>query len=449
MSLPRRRVEKGVGGIGEGERVFQPVYEAMGRAELEALQLERLNALLARVYESVPTYRAKFDEAGAVPRVDSLEGLADIPFTVKDDLRAAYPYGMFAVPLKDIVRVHSSSGTTGQVTVVGYTKGDIERWADMMARTIACAGGTADDIVHVAYGYGLFTGGLGVHYGAERLGCTTIPISGGNTKRQVQVLKDFGATILACTPSYAVLIAETAADMGIDPRSLPLRAGIFGAEPWSDNMRRQIEDLLDITAIDIYGLSEVLGPGVASECLCQCGLHVNEDHFIVEILDPETLTPVPDGERGEVVFTTLTKEGIPVVRYRTRDISRIIPGACECGRTFRRMERVTGRTDDMLIIRGVNVFPSQIEQVLAGIPGVAPHYQVVLSKRGSMDHVEVGPDVPFDEIKTLEALRTRVAAEIASALAVSIAVRLVEPKSIQRSEGKAQRVLDRRDEGSE
>ncbi|MBF4510771.1 MAG: phenylacetate--CoA ligase [Aeromicrobium sp.] len=433
--------------------MFQPEYEAMDRGALERLQLERLNDMLTRVYGAVPMYRERFDAAGIAPRADSLEALADLPFTVKDDLRSAYPYGMFAVPLRDIVRVHSSSGTTGQVTVVGYTSGDIDRWSDLMARTLACAGATPDDVVQVTYGYGLFTGGLGVHYGAERLGCTTIPISGGNTKRQVQVLKDFGATVLACTPSYAVLIAETASEMGIDPRSLPLRAGVFGAEPWSENMRRQIEELFGITAIDIYGLSEVLGPGVASECSCQCGLHVNEDHFIIEIVDPATLRPVPDGERGEVVFTTLTKEGIPVLRYRTRDISRIVPGECACGRTFRRMERVSGRTDDMLIIRGVNVFPSQIEQVLAGIPGVAPHYQVVLTKRGSMDHVEVhvevGPDVPFDEIKTLEALRTRVAAEIASALAVSIAVRLVEPKSIQRSEGKAQRVLDRRDEGSE
>jgi len=431
--------------------MFQPEFEAMGRERLEVLQLERLNALLARVYENVPTYRAKFDEAGIAPQVDSLAGLADVPFTVKDDLRAAYPYGMFAVPLRDIVRVHSSSGTTGQITVVGYTQGDVARWADMMARTLACAGGTADDVVQVTYGYGLFTGGLGVHYGAERLGCTTIPISGGNTRRQVQVMKDFGTTILACTPSYAVLIAETAEEMGIDPRGLSLKAGVFGAEPWSENTRLQIEEMFGITAIDIYGLSEVLGPGVASECLCKCGLHVNEDHFIVEIVDPVTLRPVPDGERGEVVFTTLTKEGIPVVRYRTRDISRIIPGRCDCGRTFRRMERVTGRTDDMLIIRGVNVFPSQIEQVLAGIPGVAPHYQVVLSKRGSMDHVEVhvevGPDVPFDEIKTLERLRARVAAEIASALAVNIAVKLVEPKSIQRSEGKAKRVVDLREEG--
>jgi phenylacetate-CoA ligase len=433
--------------------VFQPELESMARPELEALQLERLNAMFARVYENVPTYRTKFDAAGVRPHVADLGGLADLPFTVKDDLRAAYPYGMFAVPMRDIVRVHSSSGTTGQISVVGYTANDIRNWADLMARTIAAAGGTADDIVQNAYGYGLFTGGLGIHYGAERLGATVIPISGGNTRRQVQVLKDFGVTILACTPSYALLIGETAVEMGIDPRTLPLKAGIFGAEPWSESMRVQIEDVLGVTAIDIYGLSEVMGPGVASECSEQHGLHVNEDHFIVEILDPETLRPVPDGQQGEVVFTTITKEGIPLVRYRTRDISRIIPGECACGRTFRRMERITGRTDDMLIIRGVNVYPSQIEQVLVGIPGVAPHYQVVLSKHGSMDHVavhvEVGPEVSFDEVKTLERLRNRVGAEIASSLAVNLDVKLVEPKSIQRSEGKAKRVVDLRSEGSE
>jgi phenylacetate-CoA ligase len=320
-----------------------------------------------------------------------------------------------------------------------------------MARTFAAAGAGPDDIVQVTYGYGLFTGGLGAHYGSERLGALTIPISGGNTKRQVQVLKDFGATVLACTPSYALLIAETAREMGIDPVSLPLKAGVFGAEPWSESMRKQIEQELGVKAIDIYGLSEVLGPGVASECGHQNGLHVFEDHFIVEIIDPETLEPVPDGELGEVVFTTLTKEGIPVVRYRTRDISRIIPEPCPCGRTMRRMERVTGRSDDMLIIRGVNVYPSQIEQVLIGIPMVAPHYQVMLTKRGSMDHVEVhvevAPEFSFDEVRELEGLQARVRNEIQSALAVSIAVKLVEPKSIARSEGKAKRVIDLRDTG--
>lgn len=431
--------------------MYQPDRESMSRPTLEDLQLERLNSLLRRVNDAVPLYRQRFAEAGVKPSVSSLEDLADFPFTVKDDLRAAYPYGMFAVPMGDIVRLHSSSGTTGQITVVGYTRNDIDVWSDLMARTLVAAGATREDIVQVAYGYGLFTGGLGAHYGSERLGCATIPISGGNTRRQVQVLRDFGTTILACTPSYAMLIGETAREMGIDPLELPLKAGVFGAEPWSENLRRQIEGLLGITAIDIYGLSEIMGPGVASECQCQCGLHVNEDHFLVEILDPATLRPVADGERGEVVFTTLTKEGIPLVRYRTRDISRILTGECACGRTFRRLERFTGRTDDMLIIHGVNVFPGQIEQVLLGIPSVAPHYQLVLTKRGPMDHVEihveVSPEVPFDQVRVLEQLRNRVAHEIASALAVHIAVKLVEPKSIERSEGKAKRVIDLRNEG--
>jgi len=431
--------------------VFQPELEAMPRSELDELQLARLRTVVRRVYDNVPLYRRKFDEAGFDPdSIQSLEDLRRIPFTVKDDLRSAYPYGMFAAPMRDIVRVHSSSGTTGQITVVGYTRGDIERWGDLMARTYASAGVTPDDVVQVSYGYGLFTGGLGAHYGSERLGALTIPVSGGNTKRQVQILRDFGVTALACTPSYALLIAETALEMGIDTRDLPLRMGVFGAEPWSDNMRRQIEHAMGIKAIDIYGLSEVMGPGVASECVHQHGLHVFEDHFIIEIVDPETFEPMPDGEYGEVVFTTLTKEGIPVIRYRTRDISRIIPEACTCGRTFRRMERVTGRSDDMLIIRGVNVFPSQIEQVLGGIAGVAPHYLVVLSKKGSLDHVqvqvEVAPEFHFDEVRELERLQKRVRAEIESALAVSIEIKLVEPKTIARSEGKAKRVLDLRAE---
>lgn len=431
--------------------MYQPDLEAMPRAQLEELQFQRMKSLLQRVYERVPMYKAKFDGAGFDPAsFTSMDDIVKVPFTVKDDLRVAYPYGMFAAPLRDIVRVHSSSGTTGQITVVGYTRADIDHWSDLMARTYACAGATPDDVVQVTYGYGLFTGGLGAHYGSERLGALTIPVSGGNTKRQVQILKDFGVTVLACTPSYAVLIAETAADMGLDVRDLPLRIGVFGAEPWSENMRRQIEHLMGITAIDIYGLSEVMGPGVASECVHQNGLHVFEDHFLVEIVDPDTLKSAPDGQMGEVVFTTLTKEGIPVVRYRTRDISRIIPGQCPCGRTFRKMERITGRTDDMLIVRGVNVFPNQIEQVLAGVPGVARHYQVVLTKQGAMDHVEVhvevAPEIAFDEVRELERLQKRVKAEIESALAVSIAVKLVEPKSIARSEGKAQRVLDLRAE---
>ncbi|MCG2807358.1 MAG: phenylacetate--CoA ligase [Coriobacteriia bacterium] len=430
--------------------MYQPQYEAMPRNELEGLQLERLRTVLRRVYDNVDFYRRSFDAAGVKPDVGSLAEFVSYPFTLKDDLRDAYPFNLFAAPLRDIVRVHSSSGTTGQITVVGYTRNDIDNWADLMARTIAAAGGTPDDIVQVTYGYGLFTGGLGVHYGSERLGCVTIPISGGNTKRQVQVLKDFGTTILACTPSYALLIAETAKEMGVDLSTTSLRAGIFGAEPWSENMRLQIQELLGIKAIDIYGLSEVRGPGVAAECGEQNGLHVNEDHFLIEIVDEETLQPVPDGAYGEVVFTTLTKEGIPVIRYRTRDISRIIPGDCPCGRTSKRMERVTGRSDDMIIVRGVNVFPSQIEQVLTGIAGVAPHYQVILGKKGTMDtvevRVEVAPDMDFDEIRGLETLQRRVRAEIESALAVSIAVKLVEPKSIERSEGKAKRVVDLRGE---
>lgn len=433
-----------------GEGMYQPQYEAMPRKDLEGLQLERLRTVLRRVYDNVGYYKGSFDAAGVTPEIESLDALADYPFTLKDDMRSAYPFNLFAAPMRDIVRVHSSSGTTGQITVVGYTKNDIDNWADLMARTIAAAGGTPDDIVQVTYGYGLFTGGLGVHYGSERLGCVTIPISGGNTKRQVQVMKDFGTTILACTPSYAVLIAETAKEMGVDLSQTALKTGIFGAEPWSENMRKQIEELLGVKAIDIYGLSEILGPGVACECSAQHGLHVNEDHFLIEIVDEKTLRPVPDGQYGEVVFTTLTKEGIPVIRYRTRDISRIIPGECTCGRTSRRMERVTGRSDDMIIIRGVNVFPSQIEQVLTGIAGVAPHYQVILGKRGSMDtvevHVEVAADAAFDEIRELEAIQRKVRSEIESALAVSIAVKLVEPKSIARSEGKAQRVVDLRAE---
>lgn len=433
--------------------MFRPELETMSREALERLQLARLRTQLARVYVNVPLYRRKFDEADFRPeQLESLADLSRVPFTVKNDLRETYPFEMFAVPLRDIVRVHSSSGTTGQVSVVGYTRGDVDRWSDLMARTLACAGATADDIVQVTYGYGLFTGGLGAHYGSERLGAMTIPVSGGNTARQVQILKDFGVTVLACTPSYALLIAETAASMGIDVRSLPLKVGVFGAEPWSEEMRRQIEEAMGIRAIDIYGLSEVMGPGVASECVHQDGLHVFEDHFIIEIIDPETLEPVADGELGEVVFTTLTKEGIPVIRYRTRDVSRIVPGECACGRTFRRMQRVTGRTDDMLIIRGVNVYPSQIEQVLLGIPGVAPHYQIVLDKRGSMDtvevQVEVSPDLEFDEIRELEALKRRVTGAIAGALAVSVDVRLVEPRAIQRSEGKAKRVIDLRTKGA-
>lgn len=430
--------------------MFDSEHEAMPRERLDALKLERLKATVAHAYRNVEFYRTRLDEAGVGPdTIQSLDDLARIPFTTKDDLRAGYPFKMFAVPMRDIVRVHASSGTTGQVTVVGYTKNDIAAWSDLMARTLACAGATADDLIQVAYGYGLFTGGLGLHYGVERLGATAIPVSGGNTKRQISLMVDFGSTVLACTPSYALYMAEVAQEMGVDPADIKLKAGVFGAEPWSEAMRVEIEKAWgQIKAIDIYGLSEVIGPGVASECLEQRGLHVFEDDFIVECIDPETLAAVPPGTQGELVFTTINKEGIPVLRYRTRDISTLIVDECPCGRTYTRMARVTGRSDDMLIIRGVNVFPSQIEQVLGQIEGTEPHYQLVIDRRDNLDvvdlEVEVNDNVFSDEVRGLEKLRDTVARELMSQLGVSIDVKLVEPKSIQRSEGKAKRVVDRR-----
>jgi len=425
----------------------------MPRAERAALQAKRLRNLVEHVFAHVDTYTDKFNDLNILPEdITSVEDITKLPFTVKDDMRAAYPYGMFAVPLSEIVRVHSSSGTTGQISVVGYTEDDLSMWTSLVARALDAAGADENDIVQISYGYGLFTGGLGLHYGTEMIGATAIPISGGNTQRQIQVLSDFGVTGLAVTPSYAILVAETAEKMGVDLKSLPLRFGIFGAEPWSENMRKQLEEAFGIEAFDIYGLSEILGPGVGFECNQHDGLHINEDHFIIEILDTETLEPVPDGEYGEVVFTTLTKQGIPLIRYRTRDISRIVPGDCACGRTTRRLERITGRSDDMLIIRGVNVYPTQIEQILLEIPEVAPHYQIVLTKKGSLDDVEVrvelNEDIDFDEIKSLEKITSSVRGAIASALAISVKVKLVEPHTIARSEGKAQRVVDLREEGS-
>lgn len=431
--------------------MFQKEFECMERSELEELQLKRLKALLAYVYKNVETYRVKFDEIDLKPEdITSLDQLSEFPFTVKDDLRAAYPYKMFAALRKDIVRVHSSSGTTGQISVVGYTQNDLKMWSDCFARALSAAGMTDEDIVQVSYGYGLFTGGLGANNGVERLGATVIPASGGNTNRQVQLLRDFEVNALACTPSYALYVGETALDQGVDLRSLPVRAGIFGAEPWTEAMRDQLEDMFGIKAYDIYGLSEVMGPGVGYECQCQKGLHINEDNFIIEIVDQETLKPVPDGEYGEVVFTTITKEGIPLIRYRTRDISRIIPGICSCGRTFKRLERITGRSDDMLIIRGVNVYPSQIEDILLKMDKVAPHYQIILDKKGSMDTVEVRvelePGVAFDEIREIQTITRSLRAAITSALAISIDVKVVQPKTLQRSQGKIARVIDLRSE---
>lgn len=430
--------------------MWNPAVETMPREQLRELQLQRLKETVRRAYEKVPFYREKFKAIGLEPGdIKSLDDLARLPFTFKDDLRNNYPFGLFAAPLKEIVRIHASSGTTGKPTVVGYTREDIATWAEVVARTLGSVNTTPDDVVQVAYGYGLFTGGLGLHYGAEKLGATVIPISGGNTKRQIMLMQDFGTTVLCCTPSYALYIAEVLRESGIPRESLRLRAGLFGAEPWSENMRREIEEKLKIDAIDIYGLSEIIGPGVASECLCKNGLHICEDHFIPEIIDPATGKVLPPGEQGELVFTTITKQGFPVIRYRTRDISRLIDEPCPCGRTHIRMARVTGRTDDMLIIRGVNVFPTQIESVLLSIGQTEPHYLLVVDREKSLDTLEVWVEVSEalfrDEVKGLEELERHIHDEIESVLGISVKVKLVEPKTIQRSEGKAKRVWDKRD----
>ena len=430
--------------------IWDEEFETLPREALEALQLKRLVATAERVYATVPFYKKKFDEFGVKPSdIKSLRDLRRLPFTTKLDLRDSYPFGLFAVPMEQVVRIHASSGTTGKQTVVGYTRRDINNWAELMARSLAAAGGHKTDIIHNAYGYGLFTGGLGIHYGAERLGASVIPISGGNSKRQIIIMQDFGSTVLTCTPSYALYLAETAAEMGVDFKKLRLRVGIFGAEPWSERMRDEIERKLNIQAIDIYGLSEVMGPGVSIECLeAKKGLHVFEDHFIPEIINPQTGEVLPYGEKGELVFTTITKEAFPLIRYRTRDISVLYPQPCKCGRTHMRMERVSGRSDDMLIIRGVNVFPSQIESVLMNIEGVEPHYLLIVDRQGTLDtldvQVEVDEKVFSDEVKNLQSLGRKIEKEIKDLLGVNAGVKLVEPKTIQRSEGKAQRVIDKR-----
>jgi phenylacetate-CoA ligase len=424
--------------------------EFLSRSELGDLQAERLRSTLRHVESSVPFYRERFREAGLKPDdIKSVEDISKLPFTNKQDLRDHYPFGLFAVPMEKVARIHASSGTTGKMTVVGYTLRDIDTWAELMARALACAGAKKGDIVHNAYGYGLFTGGLGIHYGAEKLGVTVIPISGGLTKRQIMILQDFGGTVLTCTPSYALNLAEVMEEMKVDPSTLKLKVGIFGAEPWSEKMRGEIERKLGIDAVDIYGLSEVMGPGVAQECVeGKRGPHVFEDHFIVEIIDPETEEALPYGERGELVFTTITKEAFPVIRYRTRDITSLDAGICVCGRTTVRMQRVTGRSDDMLIIRGVNVFPSQIESVLVGIEGLEPHYQLLLDRIGQLDTLEVQVEVTekvfSDEVKNLELLGKRIETDIKEYCGVTCKVKLVEPKGIQRSEGKARRVIDNR-----
>jgi phenylacetate-CoA ligase len=428
---------------------WQPDGECMDREELEQLQLERLEATLTRVYKNVPFYRRRFDEAGFVP--DDLRTLADLarlPFTTKDDLRASYPYGMFAVPLRDVVRLQASSGTTGSSTVVGYTRNDIKTWSNAVARILVAGGVTKDDVVQIAFSYGLFTGAFGLHQGAERLGASVIPMSSGNTRRQIGIMQDFKTTALVATPSYALLVADTMIEMGVNRNALSLRWGLFGAEPWSDSMRREIEDKLRITATDNYGLSEVMGPGVAGECLERSGLHVNEDHFLVEVVAPATLAPVAPGETGELVVTTLTREAFPVVRYRTRDLTALLPGACSCGRTLVRMARVKGRDDDVLIIRGVNVFPSEIEAILFEVEGVEPHYQIVVDRKGALDVatvlVEVSEAIFFDEMRRQTELKETIEKRLASELGVSVEVKLVAKRTLERFEGKAQRVVDNR-----
>jgi phenylacetate-CoA ligase len=428
---------------------WNPSYETMSRDEMIKLQNERLLNTIRRVYYNVPFYRNKMQELNIFPEdVKSIEDLKKLPFTSKQDLRDNYPYGLFATSLSEIVRIHASSGTTGKQTVVGYTRKDLSIWSEVMARTLAAAGTNKNSVVQIAYGYGLFTGGLGAHYGAERIGASVIPISGGNTRRQIQIMKDFGTTILACTPSYALYLAETLEEMGISKNDLRLKAGVFGAEPWTESMRKEIEKKLGVLAIDIYGLSEVIGPGVSYECECQNGMHICEDHFYPEIIDPNTGEVLSKGEKGELVFTTITKEGLPLIRYRTRDISSLNYEKCTCGRTSVRMAKVSGRTDDMIIIRGVNVFPSQIESVLLEIGGTEPHYLLIVDRIGTLDvleiQVEVSDEFFSDEVKKLEELERKIKNAIESTLGLTAKVRLVEPKTIQRSEGKAKRVIDKR-----
>ncbi len=428
---------------------WEPERECMSREDLEQLQLERLQSTLYRVGTRVPFYRKKFEELRLdYDDIRSLDDLRRLPFTVKQDLRDNYPYGLFAVPLREVVRVHSSSGTTGLATVVGYSRNDIKNWATLTARVLTAAGVTRDDVIQIAFGYGLFTGGFGIHYGAERLGASVIPISAGNTKRQIQIMQDFKTTALVCTPSYALIIADTMMEMGINPAGLSLRYGLFGAEPWSEAMRQEIREKLGIIATDNYGLSEVMGPGVAGECQECNGLHINEDHFLLEVIDPETLEPVPPGEIGELVITTLTKEAFPMIRYRTRDLTRLIPEPCPCGRTFMRMQRVMGRTDDMLIIKGVNVFPVQIEKVLFEIEGTEPHYQIIVERENHSDKVtvlvEVVESIFFDEMKKQRGMVDHIKARLASELGIGVDVRLVEEKTLERSEGKSKRVIDKR-----
>ena len=428
---------------------WEPVQERMDREELAQLQLERLESTLNRVYRNVPFYRRKFDELGiSTEDFGSLDDLPRLPFTTKEDLRQNYPYGLFAVPMREVVRIHASSGTTGTSTVVGYTLNDIKTWSNLVARVLTAGGVTKDDVVQISFGYGLFTGGFGLHYGAERIGASVIPASSGNTARQIKIMMDFKTTALVGTPSYAMLVAETIQEMGIPVSALSLKYGLFGAEPWSEGMRQEIQDKLGIVATDNYGLSEILGPGVSGECQERRGLHINEDHFLVEVIHPETLTPVAAGQAGGLVITTLTKEAFPMIRYRTRDLTSFLPGDCPCGRTGRLMSRVAGRTDDMLIIKGVNVFPSQIESVLFEIEGTEPHYQIVIDRKRAMDEVtvlvEAAESIFFDQMRRQSGMVETIRKRLAHELGISVDVKLVEKKTLQRFEGKAKRVIDNR-----
>ena len=429
--------------------IWNKDIETMPREKLEELQLKRLQETVNRVYENVKPYREKMDKAGIKPDdIKTLDDLSKLPFTVKQDLRDNYPYGMFAVPMEQVTEIHASSGTTGKQTVVGLTEKDVDIWAEIAARALSAMGVDKNSVVQTSYGFGLFTGGFGAHYGARKIGAVAIPTSSGNSKRQINIMKDFGSTFLCCTPSYALSLSETLVDMGLTKDDIKLQGGAFGAEPWTEEIRQEIQEKLGINAYDIYGLSEIMGPGVGYECADQSGMHINEDHFIVEVIDPETGEVVPDGSMGEIVFTCITKEALPLIRYRTRDIATINKGMCRCGRTFARMSKPMGRSDDMLIIRGVNVFPSQIEEVLMKTEGVAPHYQIIVDRINNKDMLDVLVEVSnkdlTDEIKSLEALSKKVSAEILSVLGIKANIKLVEPKTIARSEGKSVRVIDKR-----
>lgn len=431
-------------------QIWEPHFECMPREELEQLQLERLQATINRAYKNVTCYRNKFNDLGIVPEdIRSLDDLSKLPFTTKEDLRLNYPYGMFAVPLREVVRIHSSSGTTGKPTVVGYTRNDIKTWSNLVARFMTAAGITHDDVVQIAFGYGLFTGAFGLHYGSELIGASVIPMSSGNTEKQIMIMQDYKSTALVSTPSYAITLADRMEKMGIDPKSLSLKVGLFGAEPWSEGMRREIEERLYLRATDNYGLSEVIGPGVAGECDQRSGMHLFEDSFFPEIIDPDTGEPLPPGSVGELVITTLTKEAFPMIRYRTRDITSLDYSPCACGRTLVRMKKTMGRSDDMLIIKGVNVFPSQIEEVLFAIEGCEPHYQLVVERQGALDvlevRIEVTENIFFDEMKRQRSFLEMIEKKIDSVLGVGVTVKLVEPNSIPRHEGKALRVIDKRE----